>query len=84
MIDSRSQQNSNHWTTLNLTNSINRLKKSFEAWQARFKSDPHGNNYKNHLLSGLEDYSREQLYYMAFARVWCSNRRPASAIEGVS
>ncbi|KAG0056686.1 hypothetical protein BGZ83_003929 [Gryganskiella cystojenkinii] len=59
------------------------LKKSFEAWQARFKMDPNGNMYKNHLLAGLEDYTREQLYYMGFARVWCSNRRPASAIESL-
>ncbi|KAG0323961.1 hypothetical protein BG004_003576, partial [Podila humilis] len=53
----------------------------YEAWQARFKSDPHGNKYKNHLLSGLEEFSRDQLFYMAFARVWCSQHRPASAIE---
>ncbi|KAF9102014.1 hypothetical protein BGX27_011229, partial [Mortierella sp. AM989] len=59
------------------------LKKSFEAWQARFKSDPRGKKYKNHLLAGLEDYSREQLYYMSFARIWCSQRRPASAIESL-
>ncbi|KAF9911219.1 hypothetical protein EC991_004443 [Linnemannia zychae] len=57
------------------------LKRAYEAWAARFKSDPHGNKYRNHLLSGLEDYTRDQLYYMAFARVWCSQRRPASAIE---
>ncbi|KAF9434058.1 hypothetical protein BGZ76_008642 [Entomortierella beljakovae] len=59
------------------------LKKSFEAWQARFKSDVNGNKYKNHLLAGLEDYTREQLFYMSFARVWCSQRRPASAIESL-
>ncbi|KAF9291208.1 hypothetical protein BGZ68_004728 [Mortierella alpina] len=59
------------------------LKKSFEAWHARFKSDPKGNKYKNHLLPGLDKYSREQLFYMAFARVWCSQRRPASAIEAL-
>ncbi|KAF8931072.1 hypothetical protein BGZ47_000253 [Haplosporangium gracile] len=59
------------------------LKQSYEAWAARFKSDPHGNKFKNHLLSGLEDYSRDQLYYMAFARVWCSQRRPAKAIESL-
>ncbi|CAO3573467.1 unnamed protein product [Mortierella alpina] len=59
------------------------LKKSFEAWQARFKSDPKGDKYKNHLLPGLDKYSREQLFYMSFARVWCSQRRPASAIEAL-
>ncbi|KAI1321658.1 hypothetical protein EDD11_003138 [Mortierella claussenii] len=59
------------------------LKRSFDAWQTRFKSDPRGSKYKNHLLAGLEDYSREQLFYMSFARVWCSQRRPASAIEGL-
>ncbi|KAF9361863.1 hypothetical protein BGX26_011087 [Mortierella sp. AD094] len=59
------------------------LKKAFDAWQARYKSDPHGKKYKNHLLAGLEEYSREQLYYMSFARIWCSQRRPASAIEGL-
>ncbi|KAF8957632.1 hypothetical protein BGZ46_002153 [Entomortierella lignicola] len=59
------------------------LKQAYEAWQARFKSDPHGKKYKNHLLSGLEEYSRDQLYYMSFAHVWCSQRRPASAIENL-
>ncbi|KAK3843570.1 MAG: hypothetical protein J3R72DRAFT_366743 [Linnemannia gamsii] len=59
------------------------LKRAYEAWAARFKADPHGNKFKNHLLSGLEDYSRDQLYYMSFARVWCSQRRPASAIESL-
>ncbi|KAG0337095.1 hypothetical protein BG000_005825 [Podila horticola] len=59
------------------------LKTAYDAWQVRFKSDPHGNTYKNHLLSGLEEFNRDQLFYMAFARVWCSQRRPASAIESL-
>ncbi|KAF9183886.1 hypothetical protein BGZ51_000793 [Haplosporangium sp. Z 767] len=57
------------------------LKRAYEAWFARFKSDPHGNKFKNHLLSGLEDFTREQLFYISFARIWCSERRSASAIE---
>ncbi|KAG0027176.1 hypothetical protein BGZ82_009122 [Podila clonocystis] len=59
------------------------LKTAYDAWQVRFKADPHGNRYKNHLLSGLEEFNRDQLFYMAFARVWCSQRRPASAIESL-
>ncbi|KAF9985884.1 hypothetical protein BGZ65_009561 [Modicella reniformis] len=59
------------------------LKKAFDAWQARFKSDLQGNKYKNHLLTGLGNYTRDQLFYMSFARVWCTQRRPASAIEGL-
>ncbi|KAF9212802.1 hypothetical protein BGZ59_006316 [Podila verticillata] len=59
------------------------LKTAYDAWQGRFKTDPHGNKYKNHLLSGLEEFNRDQLFYMAFARVWCSQRRPASAIEAL-
>ncbi|KAG0248746.1 hypothetical protein BG011_009965 [Mortierella polycephala] len=57
------------------------LKRAFEAWHARFKSDPHGNRFQNHLLSGLEEFTREQLFYVSFARIWCSQRRSASAIE---
>ncbi|KAF9331960.1 hypothetical protein BG006_005193 [Podila minutissima] len=59
------------------------LKTAFEAWQTRFDSDPQGEKFKNHLLAGLEQFSREQLFYVAFARVWCSHRRPASAIEAL-
>ncbi|KAG0034876.1 hypothetical protein BGZ82_005566 [Podila clonocystis] len=59
------------------------LKTAFEAWQTRFDSDPQGEKFKNYQLAGLEQFSREQLFYVAFARVWCSNRRPASAIEAL-
>ncbi|KAI8356896.1 hypothetical protein B0O80DRAFT_384153 [Mortierella sp. GBAus27b] len=59
------------------------LRRAFDAWQARYKSDPRGNKYKNHLLAGLGNYTREQLFYISYARGWCSQRRPASAVEGL-
>ncbi|KAF9376624.1 hypothetical protein CPB97_010686 [Podila verticillata] len=59
------------------------LKTAYEAWRTRFDSDPQGEKFKNHQLAGLEQFSRDQLFYVAFARVWCSQRRPASAIEAL-
>ncbi|KAG0236303.1 hypothetical protein BGW42_003715 [Actinomortierella wolfii] len=59
------------------------VKKSFEAWSARFKEDPKGKKYKNHLLLGLENYTREQLFFISYARVWCNKQLPDYAVQKV-
>jgi len=53
------------------------LAASFAAWQARNTEKP------NQLLPGLEEYTREQLFYLSFGGVWCGKRRPAEAVRRI-
>jgi endothelin-converting enzyme len=53
------------------------LSAAFTAWQKRNEAKP------NQLLPGLEEYSREQLFYLAFGGVWCGERRPAEAVRRI-
>ncbi|KAH7384402.1 endothelin-converting enzyme 1 [Phaeosphaeria sp. MPI-PUGE-AT-0046c] len=53
------------------------LSAAFSAWSKRNKAEP------NPLLPGLEEYSREQLFYLAFGGVWCGERRPAEAVRRI-
>ncbi|CAO3571599.1 unnamed protein product [Mortierella alpina] len=57
------------------------LKKSYETWSARFKSDPTGQTINNQRLPGLDHYTPEQLFFISFARLFCSNERPAYAVS---
>jgi len=50
------------------------LIQAFRAWKAQFDGDK--NDY---LLPGL-DYTREQLFFIAFGRVWATNMRAEAAI----
>lgn len=59
------------------------LQEAFDAWRKRFEEDPKSEKYKNQLLPGLEQYSREQLFYVAAARPWCSLARPEFEVNGV-
>ncbi|KAG0284111.1 hypothetical protein BGZ96_011524 [Linnemannia gamsii] len=52
------------------------IKQSFRAWQSRLKSDPSGKKYKNFQLPGLERYSPSQMFFISYARLWCSKERP--------
>ncbi|KAF9191517.1 hypothetical protein BGZ51_007231 [Haplosporangium sp. Z 767] len=52
------------------------IKKSFEAWSARYQSDATGKTYNNHVLPGLEAYTPEQLFFIQFARLYCSKMTP--------
>lgn len=50
------------------------LIQAYRAWKAQYDVD--GNDF---LLPGL-NYTREQLFFIAFARAWAQNIKPASAV----
>ncbi|KZO95345.1 Metalloprotease [Calocera viscosa TUFC12733] len=53
---------------------------SYRAWEAQYNSSwPLGGEY---LLPGL-NYTREQLFFISFARTWSSNAKPATALQRV-
>ncbi|CAG8565518.1 11336_t:CDS:10 [Funneliformis mosseae] len=56
---------------------------AFHAWLTRFESDKNEKLYNNQLLPGLQNFTREQLFYISFGRVWCSKIRPETAVERV-
>ncbi|GJJ72078.1 hypothetical protein EMPS_04435 [Entomortierella parvispora] len=59
------------------------LKQSFNSWQARYKADKAGKKYMNQKLPGLIEYTPEQLYFVSYARVWCSKKRPAALLQQI-
>ncbi|KAI0050896.1 Metalloprotease [Auriscalpium vulgare] len=53
---------------------------AFRAWQAQYEdSYKAGNEY---LLPGL-NFTREQLFFLAFGRIWAENIKPAAAVQRV-
>ncbi|KAG0225370.1 hypothetical protein BGW41_004723 [Actinomortierella wolfii] len=68
------------------------LKKAYEAWQRRFASagttvneQQQGDQLQvnNQLLAGLEAYTREQLFFVSYARLWCSKSVPQYELKKV-
>ncbi|KAF9904456.1 hypothetical protein EC991_002674 [Linnemannia zychae] len=59
------------------------LKYSFRAWQYRMKSDTSGRRYKNFKLPGLEKYTQEQLFFVSYARLWCSKETPSALMQQI-
>ncbi|KAF8835433.1 zincin [Paxillus ammoniavirescens] len=56
------------------------LIQAYRAWKTQYEdSYDAGHEY---LLPGL-DYSREQLFFISFARTWAMNNRPADAVQRV-
>jgi endothelin-converting enzyme len=37
----------------------------------------------DHVLPGLEKLSPEALFFINFGRIWCSKKRPQSALQSV-
>ena len=56
------------------------IAQSYRAWRDRFASDPAGAKFDNFLLPGLE-LTRDQLFFVAFARGWARNVRLAQVIR---
>ncbi|KAI9014473.1 hypothetical protein CLU79DRAFT_766920 [Phycomyces nitens] len=53
------------------------LGQSYMAWKRRYESDKDSKVYNNVLLPGLNDLTRDQLFYVNFGRIWCSKMTPA-------
>ncbi|KAG0358430.1 Endothelin-converting enzyme 1 [Gamsiella multidivaricata] len=60
------------------------IKKSFESWQRRYNSDPASKKYNNQRLPGLEHLSPQQLFFIQYARTWCSKTRPEAVNRDLS
>ncbi|KAL8292016.1 hypothetical protein RQP46_001482 [Phenoliferia psychrophenolica] len=58
------------------------LAQSYRAWSDRFGADPNGQHFKNYLLPGLP-FSREQLFFVAYAQGWARNIKPAEAVKRI-
>jgi len=52
------------------------IAQSYRAWRDRYTSDLNGTKFDNFLLPGLE-LTRDQLFFVAFARGWARNVRRA-------
>ncbi|KAK4051442.1 hypothetical protein OIV83_002926 [Microbotryomycetes sp. JL201] len=59
------------------------IQQSFKAWKDRFDSDRDGQNFDNYLLPGLSNFTREQLFFVAYARGWTRNISPAEAVKRI-
>lgn len=58
------------------------IEQAFRAWQDRFHSDHEGKTFANYLLPGIE-YTREQLFFIAYAQGWRRNIKPAEAVKRI-
>jgi len=56
------------------------LIQAYRAWKVQYQESlQDGNEY---LLPGL-DYTREQLFFISFARIWARNMKPEAAIQRI-
>ncbi|KAI9002782.1 hypothetical protein BC832DRAFT_560809 [Gaertneriomyces semiglobifer] len=57
------------------------LSRAYEAFHYDFSSP--GGGHRNPLLPGFGDMTRDQIFFVSFAQVWCSNMRPELALRRV-
>ncbi|KAG0197873.1 hypothetical protein BGX28_008635 [Mortierella sp. GBA30] len=57
------------------------LKQSYKTWLERYRADQKGEKYANYHLPALDHLTPEQLFFISYARLWCSKQRPESAIR---
>ena len=55
------------------------LVQAYRAWEAQYESSHKAGN--EYLLPGLDKYTREQLFFISFARVWARKMKPAAAVS---
>lgn len=59
------------------------IAQAYKAWMTRRESDPKGEKYNNVVLPGLSEYTREQLFFIAFAQGWARAMTPAEAVRRI-
>jgi predicted metalloendopeptidase len=59
------------------------IAQSFSAWQSRLDADPRGERYSNWMLPGFEGWTREQLFFVAFAQGWARKSTPAEDVRRI-
>ncbi|KAF9260514.1 zincin [Marasmius fiardii PR-910] len=57
------------------------LIQAYRAWEAQYESSYKAG--KEYLLPGLDKYTREQLFFISFARVWARSMKPAAAVQRI-
>ncbi|TPX60631.1 hypothetical protein SpCBS45565_g07448 [Spizellomyces sp. 'palustris'] len=53
--------------------------RALEAW--RMDMEAPGGAQRNPMLPGFDGFSKEQIFYISFAQVWCGNTRPELALR---
>ncbi|GAA6040657.1 hypothetical protein JCM8097_008090 [Rhodosporidiobolus ruineniae] len=56
---------------------------AFTAWKGRWESDLKGEKFKNYILPGLAQYSREQMFFIAYAQGWARAMTPGEALRRI-
>ncbi|KAF9346888.1 Viral polyprotein, partial [Mortierella sp. AD094] len=54
------------------------IKMAYEAWSARYKSDPTSLRYNNKKLPGFEKLTPEQMFFVEYGHIWCTKETPES------
>ncbi|TPX52421.1 hypothetical protein SeMB42_g01407, partial [Synchytrium endobioticum] len=70
-------QHLNGHLTLGENLADNGIMRSYEAYQMDVQTDKSANDQS---MPGLQQYSKDQLFYLAFAQVWCGSVRPEQAL----
>ncbi|KAF9904752.1 hypothetical protein EC991_002322 [Linnemannia zychae] len=60
------------------------MKYGFRAWQSAYNSDPTGTTHKNYKLPKLEKYTPEQMFFLSYARAWCTKMTPQKLLDDIT
>ncbi|KAF9343711.1 hypothetical protein BGX34_006448, partial [Mortierella sp. NVP85] len=60
------------------------IKKAYWAWFERYLSDPKSAKYNNKRLPGLKEYTPEQMFFIQYARAWCTQPNPKNYEEALA
>ncbi|KAK3828357.1 MAG: hypothetical protein J3Q66DRAFT_409756 [Benniella sp.] len=52
------------------------IDKAYDAWFERYQLDLQSKKYNNKRLPNLEEYSPQQMFFIQYARLWCSRPDP--------